>query len=397
MTGKTKSTRGAKRTTEMRAVGIQDADKRQRVGPSKGGGRSTLYDVTPGTPSQVVEDIGRLPEGPMVLLLDPVTLDDGRLRFRDDLCFTGRELVEWLAPIVRSESICVVCVVIAAPDTHSLAGPVLALGVPCVFTFGSACDRVTPQQFVAAYASRLRQNGDDHVAALTEVTTRLSQRPGGPRMAGKWPEAEQDSEAGASADRDGATTSTSREAEPAASCVVEPGASCVVEPGASSPVAPTTDAPSPCASTVSSVSASLSAAHGAGGGPEPVVAGAVPTAASVARAGRACVTVVPVLRAEDGEEVVGAGAAGSGVNRNSFRIARSLSLDATLQALARNMFVNFGLRRFEGVQASRVVLRLSGGSSRVTSMDDIHDGASYTIDVEGDTEVDKERDGLGFT
>ncbi len=74
--------------------------------------------------------------------------DDGRLRFRDDLCFTGRELVEWLAPIVRSESICVVCVVIAAPDTHSLAGPVLALGVPCVFTFGSACDRETPQQLV---------------------------------------------------------------------------------------------------------------------------------------------------------------------------------------------------------------------------------------------------------
>jgi hypothetical protein len=167
-------------------------------------------------------------------------------------------------------------------------------------------------------------------------------------MAGKWPEAEQDSEAGASADRDGATTSTSREAEPTASCVV--GASCVVEPGASSPVAPTTDAPSPCASTVSSVSASLGAAHEACGGPEPVVAGAAPTAASVARAGRACVTVVPVLRVEDGEVVVGAGAAGSGVNRNSFRIARSLSLDATLQALARNMFVNFGLRRFEGVQ-----------------------------------------------
>jgi hypothetical protein len=62
------------------------------------------------------------------------------------------------------------------------------------------------------------------------------------------------------------------------------------------------------------------------------------------------VTVVPVLRVEDGEVVVGAGAAGSGVNRNSFRIARSLSLDATLQALARNMFVHFGLRRFEGVQ-----------------------------------------------
>ena len=80
VTGKTKSARGAKRTTDMRAVGIQDADKRQRVGPSKGGGRSTLYDVTPGTPSQVVEDIGRLPEGPMVLLLDPVTLGECVMR-----------------------------------------------------------------------------------------------------------------------------------------------------------------------------------------------------------------------------------------------------------------------------------------------------------------------------
>ncbi len=55
------------------------------------------------------------------------------------------------------------------------------------------------------------------------------------------------------------------------------------------------------------------------------------------------------------------------------------------------------VRVFLILQASRVVLRLSGGSARVTSMDDIHDGASYTIDVEGDTEADKERDGLVFT
>jgi hypothetical protein len=55
------------------------------------------------------------------------------------------------------------------------------------------------------------------------------------------------------------------------------------------------------------------------------------------------------------------------------------------------------VRVFLILQASRVVLRLSGGGARVTSMDDIHDGASYTIDVEGDTEADKERDGLGFT
>ena len=77
---KAESSRGARLASKICAVSVQDADKRQRVGPSKGGGRSTLYDVTPGTPSQVVEDIGRLPEGPMVLLLDPVTLGECVMR-----------------------------------------------------------------------------------------------------------------------------------------------------------------------------------------------------------------------------------------------------------------------------------------------------------------------------
>lgn len=119
-----------------------------------------------------------------------------------------------------------------------------------------------------------------------------------------------------------------------------------------------------------------------------------PVAARPTLVGRVSVTVVPVQRPEDGggaasadsseSQAGGSVSAGAGGgSRNIFRIVRSMSIDKVLQALARSMVASFGLKRFEGAQASRIALRTSGGV-RVVTMDDLHDGASYVIDVEGD-------------